>query len=472
MRKHRDWTSFRHTCAPAWAAAVAISATCPDALALTIVAGQGVSFKQVDFAFPGGAAAANTPYGLVVVDYEQLRASTGITGGFLNVITPTGWRVFNLPIRPETGAGTAMFFDLPPSTGDVVAIVADVQVSDVPWIDPQFQAPTTFTVGDVSINAGGMSAPPASPPIGWICGTGATRGFDLSHATFPVPRNGFPNVQQAGNQCGPAALANSLQWLRQHFPQAGITFPQQHIPGESGDTPGSLVSALDEIILRDVGQFISGPEFREMKTKFIGQNGLAGRIIVKGYDIGGDVTQHGVSIDDQADQYPDILSFLINELQDGEAIEAFVFYRDASGNTVQHAVNIIDGGYTAGKPWLTISNDAHQADHARGATAAEGGVFTSYVNNGNQITSMFGGDPSFPAQISYAFSQSPKLDAPARAGDADGDGTVGLGDIARIIAHWGQSVQVPFSDGDLDGNGMIGVGDIGAIIQNWGHVYP
>ncbi|HVZ94827.1 MAG TPA: hypothetical protein VG797_09990 [Phycisphaerales bacterium] len=439
--------------------------------ALTIVAGQGVSFKQVDFTFAGGGAAANTPYGLVVVDYAQLQAATGITSGYLNVVTSTGWRVFNLPIRPETGSGTSMFFDLPPSTGDVVAIVADAQVSDVPWISPELQTPSTFPVGNVPINAAGMSAPPASPPIGWVCGTGAQHGFNLNHATFPVPRNGFPNVQAAGNQCGPAALANSLQWLKQTFPQSGITFPQQNIPGESGDTPGSLVSALDEVILRDVNQFISGPEFREMKTKFIGQNGLADKITVKGYEIGGDGDFNGVHVDDQADQYSDIVSFLINELQDGEAIEAFVFYKDASGNTVQHAVNIIDGGYTGGRPWLTISNDAAQGDNARGTTAAEGGVFSSYVNSGNQITSLFGGDPNTPAQISYAFSQSPVLTPPARPGDADGDGSVGLSDIAKVIQAWGESVAPAGSGADLNGDGLVGIGDIAKVIANWGHMY-
>lgn len=57
-------------------------------------------------------------------------------------------------------------------------------------------------------------------------------------------------------------------------------------------------------------------------------------------------------------------------------------------------------------------------------------------------------------------------------GDANGDRTVGLGDIAVLIQNWGLSVPPAPAAADLDGNGSIGLGDIAVVIDNWGLVCP
>ncbi|HVZ93794.1 MAG TPA: hypothetical protein VG797_04725 [Phycisphaerales bacterium] len=56
-------------------------------------------------------------------------------------------------------------------------------------------------------------------------------------------------------------------------------------------------------------------------------------------------------------------------------------------------------------------------------------------------------------------------------GDADHNLTVGIGDVALVIQHWGQSVQ-SLTNGDVSGNGAVGLDDIAIIIQNWGHTCP
>lgn len=61
---------------------------------------------------------------------------------------------------------------------------------------------------------------------------------------------------------------------------------------------------------------------------------------------------------------------------------------------------------------------------------------------------------------------------PACPGDANGNGSVGLDDIAEVVNAWGQTVPpVPMAI-DLDGSGDIGLGDLAVIIQFWGQICP
>lgn len=60
---------------------------------------------------------------------------------------------------------------------------------------------------------------------------------------------------------------------------------------------------------------------------------------------------------------------------------------------------------------------------------------------------------------------------PACPGDIDGDSTVGLGDIASIIACWGQDDHCNH-EADLDLSHDIGLGDIAVVIQFWSSTCP
>ncbi len=61
---------------------------------------------------------------------------------------------------------------------------------------------------------------------------------------------------------------------------------------------------------------------------------------------------------------------------------------------------------------------------------------------------------------------------PACPGDADGDGGVGLGDIALLITHWSQAVPPAPHEADLDHDKVIGLGDVAEIIAHWGQACP
>ncbi|HVZ94306.1 MAG TPA: hypothetical protein VG797_07340 [Phycisphaerales bacterium] len=54
------------------------------------------------------------------------------------------------------------------------------------------------------------------------------------------------------------------------------------------------------------------------------------------------------------------------------------------------------------------------------------------------------------------------------AGDANGDGGVGLADIAAVIQGWGASISETCDCVDLDGSGSIGLGDVALVVQHWG----
>jgi hypothetical protein len=54
--------------------------------------------------------------------------------------------------------------------------------------------------------------------------------------------------------------------------------------------------------------------------------------------------------------------------------------------------------------------------------------------------------------------------------DFDADGTIGGGDLAFLLNHWGQSIfNVRL---DLDGSGAVDGGDIGQLLLQWGACEP
>lgn len=57
---------------------------------------------------------------------------------------------------------------------------------------------------------------------------------------------------------------------------------------------------------------------------------------------------------------------------------------------------------------------------------------------------------------------------PRCAGDASGDGVVGLPDIARLIELWSLAAPPADTAADLDADGTIGIGDLARVIGAWG----
>lgn len=61
---------------------------------------------------------------------------------------------------------------------------------------------------------------------------------------------------------------------------------------------------------------------------------------------------------------------------------------------------------------------------------------------------------------------------PACPGDVDGDGMVGLSDIAVLINNWTLTVPPAPLNADQDADGSVGIGDLAVVIQNWALICP
>ncbi len=73
---------------------------------------QGVEFFQLDLTFTK-ATQMDSPYGLLVADFNSLYENTGISKGFLNVMTEPGWVVRNMPVEVSSGyPGLSTMFNL------------------------------------------------------------------------------------------------------------------------------------------------------------------------------------------------------------------------------------------------------------------------------------------------------------------------------------------------------------------------
>jgi hypothetical protein len=52
--------------------------------------------------------------------------------------------------------------------------------------------------------------------------------------------------------------------------------------------------------------------------------------------------------------------------------------------------------------------------------------------------------------------------------DLDGDGFVGLSDLAQLLAHYGTTAGATFEDGDLDGDGDVDLADLASLLALYG----
>lgn len=76
-----------------------------------------------------------------------------------------------------------------------------------------------------------------------------------------------------------------------------------------------------------------------------------------------------------------------------------------------------------------------------------------------------------PNPTMLSFTMQADTPPPACPGDVDGDGTVGLADLAGIIVCWSQPAACnPLAD--QDGDSVIGLGDLAVVINFWGTVCP
>lgn len=95
-------------------------------------------------------------------------------------------------------------------------------------------------------------------------------------------------------------------------------------------------------------------------------------------------------------------------------------------------------------------------------TTAEELIYTYWLIAGNAYGQS---DPS-AADTGYS-------DCPGTChGDIDGDGDIGLSDLAQLLANYGIGTGMTYEDGDLDGDGDVDLSDLAALLAVYGTSCP
>ncbi|MEE8142200.1 MAG: hypothetical protein V3T77_03800, partial [Planctomycetota bacterium] len=213
------------------------------AYAIEVPPGPGIQFRQLSFTWEQ-ATTLSSNVGRVVVDIAAVRELTGIENGYLNIGTPLGWVVQNLPIQSIEFPYPfiASHFKLADSRdpGPITELEALIDFATLPSSHFTGDIFITYPVVAGEYDGEGKDFPvtlisPNPPPqiAGFIAG-------GITESLFPPP---YPNVEAAQRQGGPAAAANSLDqrqggpaaaansldWLRTTY--GPVLFPHAHVPG-------------------------------------------------------------------------------------------------------------------------------------------------------------------------------------------------------------------------------------------------
>src|SRR6185312_8109273 len=308
----------------------------------------GITFKQVDFTYPS-ATELSSPYGQVFLNYSQIPGS-----GYVNIRTPVGWVVQNMPVFGSSGLpGLSMMFDLGFSGTQATPFRATVDYTRSPISDASQITGSDQSFGFLGhvehnpTDGAGTFGPPASP-TGKMMVTFDPNG----KTTLPVINTINPSVEQDVNQCGPAAVANSLAYLKQRF---SVPLAHQNIPGIAGNPPNSMVGQIDLKVPRAKGGGVWRSDLLDGKLKYLDQFG-PGSLVIKhqgvfdkngAIAINGDRTQGHITSTFKGNLVT--VDFLMDEIHHGEDVEADLTFNGMFGRG--HEIMITGGDFVLGRPW-------------------------------------------------------------------------------------------------------------------------
>ncbi|MEW6212234.1 MAG: hypothetical protein AB1631_28150, partial [Acidobacteriota bacterium] len=328
---------------------------------------QGVMFNQIDFTW-AQAVTMNSNTGEIVIDVPAIRNVIGTGTNYINVFTSRGWVVQNLPVFETFDyPRIATRFEISDLPGpDIVSLSGRIISAPVPLTGEVTTPSFNYPVGDKKHNAEGRQ-----PSVSGGTAPTPPRPNAVSFTRLPLLeccyQANHPNIEAADDQCGPAAMANSLQWLENTF---GVNVPHPHQAGLGND--GSLVGHLDQAMnrgfrtLRD-GDGVSDEDFLEGKLEYIANNRLGDKLTIKHQDDGaggslpggGNFTRHGLTSTGNGST---TAAFIIKEICDGEDVELGFTYPGGGG----HWVNVVKAGRINGVPFIGHVSDHDQSDDTQG----------------------------------------------------------------------------------------------------------
>lgn len=389
-----------------------IKTTLANSVSITVLPGQGIEFEQVDFVFSKKVTQVDSDWGRVSVDTGSLTSSTDISDGYLNIFTDPGWVVQNIPIDliSDGDDTVATYFSLGLGTPmDVGTLSAHVEFSSDPQITFSDGARSNFTVGTAQWNARGADHAdkkgiPAAPSPNLIM-------FEPGGETTKHTQRHDVNVETAVNQCGPMAIANSLQYLEDQFV---FNVPHDHKPGLKGDA--TLVGQLDtetkrKVKSRNDGDGLNVKEFLKGKFSYLSKNGLKDKLVHKHQGRGsphapipdGNFSDSGTTSEDKGKKVT--FEFICDEIKNGEDVE-LCWSEESNGKVIRgHYVRVYECGKTKGKPFISFLHDRLQSNDTKGTEAVKANIGDF---DGDGILNV--GSPSF--EIRFVLSESLKEPTP------------------------------------------------------------
>jgi hypothetical protein len=289
-----------------------------DAQAAAIVSSQAVD--QYDFAF-----GSNSVFGRYSVDVDG--DATDIE--YLNLVARDAslnehWLVRNLPILPTPlnplGTVFSTGIDLSPFTAsgtDLTSLEFGTSLSTAPSTSAPAVVFSVGAVGDALFDAEGKAG--AGGPHADAGGSPAALGFltfNLNNIIHVLYRPGFPNVEAGVNECGPAAAANSLQWLHD---EQGLKVP---------DTLEERLDTLRGTMETDPVNGTLDRDFVEGKVAYAESKGV-GSLIIKFMD--DEFGEENIGRARGRGLIP-TTDFIFDELNAGEDVEIGFTFLDAAGN--------------------------------------------------------------------------------------------------------------------------------------------
>lgn len=227
-----------------------------------------LEFQQIDFAFTGVGAAQqpDSEWGLVTVHTQAL---PGPVTGYLNVWADNGWVVQNLWIdRTSHHPRVGKFFTLPVPRGtDITVLSAYVAFTKQEQVMFQDGPRSNWPVVAQIVNNGGVDG--VNTGIGSAPRPNMARVIDPGEKA-PIWTGKLHNqIEEAENQCVPASVTNSLDYLKKRF---GLPVPHGFASGgNQGPVPpndNTIVGWLDYYMGRQTGKKLLRSEWMNGKALY------------------------------------------------------------------------------------------------------------------------------------------------------------------------------------------------------------
>ncbi|MEK6684954.1 MAG: hypothetical protein AABY99_01045 [Pseudomonadota bacterium] len=343
---------------------------------MNLNSGHGIRIYQINYLSESPQTNSNT--GLLDIDLIALRSATNMEQGYINMLVGDSWKVRNLKIKKESEYPYSHIttpFNLGVEMGtDVSELNASISISAIPLKEFSSISLASYTVESIDYMIGGVPdhpvvAPPSPPTLEDIL-------FGNPTNTDAITQFDHPNIEAAVNQCMPASIANSLQYLED---TTDLEIPHEHKMGLKGDD--SLVGQLDTHTDRtvvdrrsDVGN--SGTWGLAGKMSYLATNGLQNRVVTTHMGNGDYAGTENVSVavdgkTATATGLGTSINFttLLNAMKEGQDCELVYAWPGGA-----HAVDAVAAGTTNGEPWIVHGSDIDQSSDSRGA-GASGFVF-------------------------------------------------------------------------------------------------